>query len=73
MLNHWMYLGRSYSLIKKAYVLLNEYYRNLYVEERIHKNPMDKVKIMKKASFLSVQGKEDLPECETIEEVIVNK
>ena len=26
MLNHWMYLGRSYSLVKKAYVLLNEYY-----------------------------------------------
>ena len=67
MLNHWMYLGRSYSLVKKAYVLLNEYYRNLYVEERIHKNPMDNVEMMKKANFLSAQGKEDLPECETIE------
>ena len=48
-------------------LLLNEYYRNLYVEERIHKNPMDNVEMMKKANFLSAQGKEDLPECETIE------
>ena len=25
MLNHWMYLGRSYSLVKKAYVLLKRF------------------------------------------------
>lgn len=66
MLNHWMYLGRSYSLVKKAYVLLNEYFRTMYLEAMISKNPMDNVEMIKKKNFLSAQGKELLPKCETI-------
>ena len=44
--------------------ILRDYYFHPYVEERIHKNPMDNVEMMKKANFLSSQGKEDLPECD---------
>ena len=66
LLNHWMNAGLSYSTVKKAYVLLNEYFRTLYLEEMIHKNPMENVGMVKKANFLSAQGKEDLPECETV-------
>lgn len=66
LLNHWMNEGLAYSTVKKAYVLLNEYFRMLYLEEMINKNPMDNVEMIKKANFLSAQGKEDLPECETI-------
>lgn len=66
LLNHWMNKGLAFSTVKKAYVLLNEYFRTLYLEEMISKNPMDNVGMIKKANFLSAQGKEDLPECETI-------
>ena len=66
LLNHWMNEGLSYSTVKKVYVLLNEYFRTLYLEEMIHKNPMDNVEMIKKSNFLSAQGKEDLPECETV-------
>ena len=66
LLNHWMNKGLSFSTVKKAYVLLNEYFRTLYLEEMISKNPMDNVEMIKKANFLSAQGKELLPECENI-------
>lgn len=71
LLNHWMNKGLAYSTVKKSYVLLNEYFRTLYLEEMITKNPMDNVEMIKKSNFLSAQGKENLPECETV--VIFNE
>ena len=66
LLNHWMNEGLAYSTVKKAYVLLNEYFRTMYLEEMISKNPMENVEMIKKVNFLSAQGKEFLPECETV-------
>ena len=66
LLNHWMNKGLAFSTVKKAYVLLNEYFKTMYLEEMINKNPMDNVEMIKKANFLSAQGKELLPECENI-------
>ncbi len=66
MLNTLMNKGLAYSTVKKAYILLNEYFKTMYLEEMINKNPMDNVEMIKKANFLSAQGKELLPECETI-------
>ena len=66
LLNHLMNKGLAYSTVKKAYVLLNEYFKTLYLEELINKNPMDNVEMIKKANFLSSQGKEFLPECEMV-------
>ncbi len=66
MLTHYMNKGLVYSTVKKAYVLLNEYFRTMYLEELISKNPMENVEMIKKANLLSAQGKENLPECETI-------
>ena len=58
--------GYAYTTVKKAYVVLNEYFRYLYREELIPKNPMANVEMMKKSNFLSAQSRENLPECETI-------
>ncbi len=66
LLNYWMNKGYAYTTVKKAYVVLNEYFRYLYREELIPKNPMANVEMMKKGNFLSAQDKEDLPECETV-------
>ncbi len=66
LLNYWMNKGLAYTTVKKAYVLLNEYFRNMYLEGLVNKNPMDNVEMIKKANFLSSQGKENLPECETV-------
>ena len=66
LLNHWMNKGLAFTTVKKAYVLLNEYFRTMHLEAMISKNPMDNVEMIKKANFLSAQGKELLPECETI-------
>ena len=66
MLNTLMNKGLAYSTVKKAYILLNEYFKTMYLEEMINKNPMDNVEMIKKANFLSAQSKELLPECETI-------
>lgn len=66
LLNHWMNKGYAYTTVKKAYVVLNEYFRYLYHEELIQKNPMANVEMIKKSNFLSAQDKEDLPECETV-------
>ena len=38
----------------------------MYLEELISKNPIDNVEMIKKANFLSAQGKKLMPECETI-------
>lgn len=66
LLNYWMNKGYAYTTVKKAYVVLNEYFRYLYHEELIQKNPMANVEMIKKSNFLSAQDKEDLPECETV-------
>ena len=58
--------GYAYTTVKKAYVVLNEYFRYLYREELIPKNPMANVEMMKKGNFLSAQDEENLPECETV-------
>ena len=51
---------------QKAYVVLNEYFRYLYREELIPKNPMANVEMIKKSNFLSAQNKKNRPECETV-------
>ncbi len=66
LLNHWMNEGYTYTTVKKAYVVLNEYFRYLYREELIPKNPMANVEMIKKSNFLSAQNKENLPTNETV-------
>lgn len=66
LLNHWMNKGYAYTTVKKAYVVLNEYFRYLYREELILKNPMANVEMIKKSNFLSAQNKENLPTNETV-------
>ena len=66
LLNYWMHKGYAYTTVKKAYVVLNEYFRYLYREELIPKNPMANVEMIKKSNFLSAQSRENLPECETV-------
>ena len=66
LLNYWMNKGYAYTTVKKAYVVLNEYFRYLYSEELISKNPMANVEMIKKSNFLSAQNKENLPTNETV-------
>lgn len=66
LLNYWMNKGYAYTTVKKAYVVLNEYFRYLYREELIPKNPMANVGMIKKSNFLSAQNKENLPNNETV-------
>lgn len=66
MLNHWMNKGYAYTTVKKAYVVLNEYFRYLFKEEIISKNPMANVDMIKKSNFLSAQNKENLPANESV-------
>ncbi len=65
-LNHWMTEGYAYTTVKKAHVLLNEFFRYLTQQEIIVKNPMQSVPMMKKANFLAAQEKKNLPESETV-------
>lgn len=66
LLNYWMNKGYAYTTVKKAYVVLNEYFRYLFKEEIISKNPMVNVDMIKKSNFLSAQNKENLPTNETV-------
>ena len=66
LLNYWMGEGYAYTTVKKIYVLLNEYFRYLYQQEILVKNPMANVEMLKKANFMSAQGKENLPPADTI-------
>lgn len=66
LLNYWMNKGYAYTTVKKAYVVLNEYFRYLYREGLIAKNPMANVEMIKKSNFLSAQNKENLPTNETV-------
>ena len=67
LLNTIMQSGKLYSTCKKAYLLLSEYFRYLEREEIINKNPMRNVEMIKKANYLSSQGKEVKPQCELVE------
>lgn len=66
LLNYWMTEGYAYTTVKKIYVLLNEFFRHLYQQKIIVRNPMANVEMLKKANFMSAQGKENLPPTETI-------
>lgn len=66
LINYWMNKGYAFTTVKKAYVLLNEYFRYLFKEELISKNPMANIEMTKKSNFLSTQNKENLPTNETI-------
>ena len=66
LINYWMNKGYAFSTVKKAYVLLNEYFRYLFKEELISKNPMANIEMTKKSNFLSAQNKENLPTNEII-------
>ena len=66
LLNYRMNKGYAYTTVKKAYVVLNEYFRYLYREEMIPKSPMSNIEMIKKSNFLSAQNKENLPECEMV-------
>ena len=65
-LNEIMLSGKSYSTCKKAYLLLNEYFRYLEREDLIEKNPMRNVEMIKKANYLSAQGIENKPQNELV-------
>ena len=66
LLNGIMMKGLSYSSCKKAYLLLNEYFRYLEREDHIEKNPMRNVEMIKKANYLTAQGKENKPQNELV-------
>ena len=66
LLNDLMTQDYAYTTVKGTYNLLNEYFRYLEQEELIEKNPMHNVQMLKKANFLSAQGKENRPTCETV-------
>ncbi|MBQ3417283.1 MAG: tyrosine-type recombinase/integrase [Ruminococcus sp.] len=67
LLNDLMKEGYSYSTVKQSYNLLNEFYRYLEREEIIQKNPMRSVSMLKKANFLSAQGKDVKAKCDEVE------
>ena len=66
LLNRRMTEGYAYTTVKKVHNLLNEYFRYLYQQEIIVRNPMANVEMIKKANFMSAQGKENLPPTDTI-------
>ena len=65
-LNYWMNRGYAFTTVKKVYILLNEYFEYLSHQEYIAKNPMSCVPMIRKNNFMSIQKKENLPECETV-------
>lgn len=66
LMNYWMNEGYAYTTVKKVYVLLNEYFRYMYKEGLLPRNPMENVEMIKKANYMSAQGKEDLPVSDTV-------
>ena len=66
LLNHWMIEGYAYNTVRQVYILLNEFFRYLFQQEIILKNPMANVEMIKKANYMSAQGKENLPPRDTI-------
>ena len=51
MLNYWMNKGYAYTTVKKAYVVLNEYFGYLFKEKTDCKNPMANIEMTKKSNF----------------------
>lgn len=66
LINQLTSMRYSFSTVKQTYNLLNEYFRYLDRERIIPNNPMRSVEMLKKAKFLSQQGKEIQPTSETI-------
>ena len=58
--------GYTYTTVKKTYTLLGEYFKVLYQQEQIPRNPMTNVEMIKRSNFMSGQGKENLPVNETV-------
>ena len=58
--------GYAYTTVKKTYTLFGEYFKVLYQQEQIPRNPMTNVEMIKRSNFMSGQGKENLPVNETV-------
>ena len=58
--------GYAYTTVKKTYTLLGEYFKVLYQQEQIPRNPMANVEMIKRSNFMSGQGKENFPVNETV-------
>ena len=58
--------GLSYSTARKTYLLLSEFFRYLERSEMLEDNPMRFIEPIKKAVYLSAQGKELEPLNETV-------
>ncbi len=66
LLNQKMNEGYAYTTVKKVHVILGEYFRYLTQQEIINKNPMVSAPMIKKANFMALQNKENLPINETV-------
>ena len=58
--------GYAYTTVKKVYTILGEYFKVLYQQEQIPRNPMTNVEMIKRSNFMAGQGKENLPVNETV-------
>ena len=65
-LNHWMNEGYAYTTVKKAHVILGEYFKYLIQQELIQRNPVNSAPMIKKSNFYATQEKEELPTNETV-------
>ena len=65
-LTQMMNEGYAHSTVKHVYSLLNEYFRYLCYEDYIPKNPMAYVRMIKKANFLTAQGREIIAQSDAI-------
>ena len=64
--NNMMMDGYAYSSVKKVHDLLNDYFRYLVEQELISKNPMVSATMIKKANFMSMQGKEMVAKSDSV-------
>lgn len=58
--------GYAYTTVKKVYTILGEYFKVLYQQEQIPRNPMTNVEMIKRSNFMAGQGKENLSVNETV-------
>ena len=66
LLNKLMLANKSYSTVKKTYILLGEFFRHLAYCGAVPQNPILGVMFMKKENFCAAQGKELKPLCENV-------
>ena len=66
LINDKMNDGYAYTTVKKIYGIIAEYFKFLIEQEYVDKNPMKSVPMIKRQNFLTAQGKEVLPACDTI-------